>query len=170
MYTKEIIEKVKGSVNIVDVIGSYQSLQRRGKVWLGICPFHEDSTPSLTVNPVLQIYKCFACGASGDVISYVEHAECCSFAEALQLVARRGGVELPADMDETEEDRRARLARETLKEQNRLQQERYISGRQEAAYTSYLASRSLTSEAAEAFGLGYAVSGEFAGRVTYPLY
>ncbi|MBQ8100519.1 MAG: hypothetical protein IJ169_04440, partial [Paludibacteraceae bacterium] len=113
MYSKEIIERIKSSVNIVDVISDYQTLQRRGKHWLGICPFHQDSTPSLTVNPVMQIYKCFACGAAGDVISYVEHAEGCTFSEALLIVAKRGKMEHLLELeDESEEARHRRLLRE----------------------------------------------------------
>lgn len=170
MYTKELIERVKSAVNIVDVIGDYQRLTRHGRSWLGICPFHHDSTPSLTVNPSLQIYKCFACGAGGDVIKYVEHAEGCSFTEAVRIVAKKGNVSLPEDTDETAEQREARLKREQEKHQNQTRQAEFVSHCSDSAFQEYLQARRISPEAASVFCLGLAAEGEFRGRVTYPLY
>lgn len=170
MYSKDLIEQVKSAVNIVDVISDYQTLVKRGRHWIGICPFHADSTPSLTVNPAMQIYKCFACGAGGDVISYVQHVEGCSFTEALQMLAARAHIQLPADTQETEEERAQRLEKERLKAQNRERQQEFESGRDNCFYLQYLEERHISSEAAEAFGLGYACRGEFFGRITYPLH
>lgn len=170
MYTKELIERVKSAVNIVDVIGDYQRLTRHGRSWLGICPFHHDSTPSLTVNPSMQIYKCFACGAGGDVIKYVEHAEGCSFTEAVRIVAKKGNVSLPEDTEETEEQRAARLKREQEKQQNQARQAEYVSHCSDSAFQEYLQARRISPEAASVFCLGLAAEGEFRGRVTYPLY
>lgn len=170
MYSKELIEQVKSAVNIVDVISDYQTLFRRGKHYLGVCPFHNDTTPSLTVNPGMQIYKCFACGASGDVFSYVQHAEGCSFTEALRIVAAKGHVELPEQAQETDEERQARIHREQLKQQNTERQREYEQGRDNPFYLQYLDERAISPEAADVFCLGYAASGEFAFRITYPMF
>jgi len=171
MYSKELIEKIKEANDIVSVIQDYQTLHRHGKQWLGICPFHADSTPSLTVTASMQIYKCFACGASGDVIKYVEHAEGCSFTEALQILARRVHIELPQETEETEEEREARKQREELfLRQEQLQRSFTQDIDQNPYYQMYLEERQISLEAAREFGLGYAAEGEFIGRITYPIY
>ena len=89
--SKEIIDEIKARNDIVDVIGSYISLNEKYK---GLCPFHDDHTPSFSVHPDKQIYKCFSCGESGNVITFVEKFNQVSFAEALSILAERAGVRL----------------------------------------------------------------------------
>ena len=170
MYSKELIDRIKQANDIVSVIQDYQTLTRHGKQWLGICPFHTDSTPSLTVTPSMQIFKCFACGASGDVIKYVQHAEGCSFSEALGILARRAHIEMPEDTGETEEERRKRMERESLFKRNEQQQAVFLQCTDISPYLTYLDERHISEEAAKEFGLGYAAEGEFFGRITYPIY
>ncbi len=92
---KETIERIKSAVNIVDVIGEYVTLKKEGKDYKGLCPFHSDNSPSLTVNAVKGIYKCFACGQGGDVIDFLMRYQKISFEEAMKILADKAGVPLP---------------------------------------------------------------------------
>lgn len=92
--TQEQINEIRNSVNIVDVISSYVSLTPKGKNYFGICPFHDDSNPSMSVSPERQIYKCFSCGATGTVFKFIMDFENVSFREAVQKVADLGGIKI----------------------------------------------------------------------------
>lgn len=83
------VEKIRKSVDIVDIIKNYISLEKRGKNYFGICPFHKDTSPSLSVSPEKQIYNCFSCGASGNVITFVMNYEKVTFDEALEILKNR---------------------------------------------------------------------------------
>jgi DNA primase len=89
------VNEVRDAVNVVDVVGGYVALRQTGKSFVGLCPFHEDSRPSLNVSQEKQIYKCFACGAGGNVFSFVMGMEKVPFVEAVELLARRAGIKLP---------------------------------------------------------------------------
>ncbi len=92
--TNEEFNKIRTSVNIVDVIGSYINLDKKGKNYFGICPFHEDHNPSLSVSEEKQIYTCFVCGATGNVFSFVKDYENISFLEAVEKIADNNGIKL----------------------------------------------------------------------------
>ena len=89
--TKEVIDEIKSKNDIVDVIGSYINLSEKYKA---LCPFHDDHTPSFSVHPDKQIYKCFSCGESGNVITFVQKINGISFEEALKILADRAGIKL----------------------------------------------------------------------------
>lgn len=91
----DFIQQVKHANDIVDVIGSYIELRQRGNNYQARCPFHGEKTPSFNVNRNMQIYKCFGCGDSGDVIKFVQSFESCSFMEALEILAKRAGLKMP---------------------------------------------------------------------------
>lgn len=95
LLSKETVELIKSQLNIVDIVSEYVSLQRVGKNFRGLCPFHSEKTPSFYVNPEKRFYHCFGCGASGDVIKFVQEIENISFTEAIQKLAQRAGIELP---------------------------------------------------------------------------
>lgn len=80
------IEKLRKSVDIVDVIRNYIPLEKRGKIYFGVCPFHKDTLPSLSVSQENQIYKCFCCGASGNVITFIKNYKKVTFDEALKIL------------------------------------------------------------------------------------
>lgn len=80
------IEELRKSVDIVDIVRKYIPLEKRGKIYFGICPFHEDTLPSLSVSQENQTYKCFSCGASGNVITFVKNYEKVTFDEALKIL------------------------------------------------------------------------------------
>ena len=81
------IDQIKRSVRLEEVAGHYVKLSRRGKLFIGLCPFHADHHPSLTVDPQKQTFTCYACGEHGDVIAFVQKAEKCSFAEAVEKLS-----------------------------------------------------------------------------------
>ncbi len=91
-YSEEIVEEVRSRSDIVDVVSGYVKLQRRGSSYLGLCPFHNEKTPSFSVSPDKQIYHCFGCGAGGNVITFLMEYENYSFQEALGILAQRAGI------------------------------------------------------------------------------
>src|SRR5205085_10719167 len=90
----DLIRQVKEANDIVEVVGSYLSLRPAGKTFKGLCPFHEDTRPSLDVDPQKQRYRCWACNKFGDVISFVQEHDRVTFKEALELLGRRAGISL----------------------------------------------------------------------------
>ena len=90
----DFAEQLKSQVDIVRTVGEYVRLRKAGTRWVGLCPFHTEKTPSFGVNP-RGFYKCFGCGAGGDVIKFVMEIEGLSFWEAVKLLAERNGIPLP---------------------------------------------------------------------------
>ena len=100
---KSFIQQVKQANDIVDVIGSYIELRQRGSNYQARCPFHGEKTPSFNVNRSMQIFKCFGCGESGDVITFVEKFESCSTWEAVEILARRANIPMPETPQQRED-------------------------------------------------------------------
>ena len=94
-YSDELIEEVRSKNDIVDVISSYVKLQKKGSSYFGLCPFHNEKSPSFSVSRQKQMYYCFGCGAGGNVFTFLMEYENYSFLEALKYLADRAGVELP---------------------------------------------------------------------------
>lgn len=94
-YPDEVIEEVRSSNNIVDVIGSYVRLQKKGSSYFGLCPFHNEKSPSFSVSPNKQMYYCFGCGAGGNVFTFIMEYENQTFPEAMKVLADRAGIALP---------------------------------------------------------------------------
>ena len=94
-YSDDIIEEVRMKNDIVDVISQYVKLTRRGSSYFGLCPFHNEKTPSFSVTPSKQMYYCFGCGAGGNVISFVMQYENYTFQEAVKFLAKKAGIQLP---------------------------------------------------------------------------
>ena len=88
------IEEIRKSVNIIDIISEYLPLTQRGRNFFGVCPFHDDHSPSMSVSPELQIYTCFSCGATGNVYKFIMDYENISFIESVRLIASKGGVDI----------------------------------------------------------------------------
>ena len=89
-----VIQEIRSKVDIVDIVGEYVPLTQKGKNFFGVCPFHDDTNPSMSVSREKQIYRCFSCGASGNVFQFVQDYEHISFKEALRMLADKAGVEL----------------------------------------------------------------------------
>mgnify|MGYP000937018044 CR=1 FL=1 len=107
-YPEEVIEEVRMRSDIVDVISGYVKLQKKGSNLFGLCPFHHEKSPSFSVSPSKQMYHCFGCGVSGNVITFVMEYENYSFREAVEMLADRSGVKLPNIL---KRQRRRRTAR-----------------------------------------------------------
>ena len=112
-YPDELVEEVRMKNDIVDVVSGYVKIQKKGSSYFGLCPFHNEKSPSFSVSPGKQMYYCFGCGAGGNVFSFVMQYENFTFPEAVKMLAERAGVNLP-EVEYTEEmrrkeDRRSRL-------------------------------------------------------------
>ena len=155
-FSENHIRQILQSVSIVDVVGSYISLKPKGKEQVGLCPFHDDKKPSLSVSASKQIFKCFACGAGGDAIKFLMLREQLSFPEAVRLLAERAGVKLPQQqVSQGEGADRGELAAENLWAARffRNQFEHQDIG---ARARAYVAERGITETTAKRFGLGWA--------------
>jgi DNA primase len=152
----DFVEQLKSSVDIVGVVGEYVRLKKSGtQRYMGLCPFHSEKTPSFTVHVVHQFYKCFSCGAGGDVVKFVMEKEGISFYEALKLLAERYGIPMPKRSQYADEDSKLRGA---IYQMHELAQEKFrahLNGAAGEAARGYLARRGVTPETAEQFGLGY---------------
>ena len=99
-YAQELVEEIRSRSDIVDVISGYVKLQRKGSNYVGVCPFHNDRNPSMSVNQPRQMYHCFSCGAGGDVFKFVMDYENLTFPEAVKVLADRAGIELKTGRSE----------------------------------------------------------------------
>lgn len=160
-FSEEQIEEVRQRSDIVDIIGSYVKLKRSGSGYVGLCPFHNEKTPSFSVNPARQMYKCFGCGVGGNVITFVMEYENYSFPEAMQHLAEQAGISLP-EKEMTAEQKRQESLRTILLEIN-TKAARYYYARlkspQGKTGFDYLKERGLSDETILHFGLGYAGQG-----------
>ncbi len=152
-----IIDQVRLSIDIVDVVGDHVALTRRGKNFVGLCPFHDDSTPSLNVSQEKQIYKCFACGAGGNSFTFLRDIENISFIEAVRQLADRAGIALPdakpADPDQQEVfDQIYRANELAVKYFHHL----LTQDEKAADAMAYLENRGINRDVIDAFSLGYA--------------
>ena len=156
-YSDDIIEEVRMKNDIVDVISQYVRLTRKGNSYFGLCPFHNEKTPSFSVTPSKQMYYCFGCGAGGNVYNFVMQYENYSFGEALSHLAERAGVELPK-IEYSQAARAKAEKRAVLLEINKkAAQYFYYQLRKEngKAAHDYLTGRGLSEETIKKFGLGY---------------
>ncbi len=156
-YPEELVEEVRTKNDIVDVVSGYVRLQKKGANHWGCCPFHNEKTPSFSVNGAKQMYHCFGCGAGGNVFTFVMNYENYSFPEAIKLLAERAGVNLP-ELEYTEEmkareNKRARLM-EINKEAAKFFYYQLRTPAGEIGY-QYLQKRELSDETIKKFGLGY---------------
>ncbi len=156
-YSDDLIEEVRSKNDIVDVIGGYVRLQKKGSTYFGLCPFHNEKTGSFSVSPHKQMFYCFGCGAGGNVFTFLMKYENFTFTEAMQALADRVGVDLP-QQEMTAAAKREADKKTTLLEINK-QAARYFysllrSERGQKAY-GYFRNRELTDETMKKFGLGY---------------
>ena len=156
-YSDDIIEEVRMKNDIEDVISGYVRLQKKGSSYFGLCPFHNEKSPSFSVSPGKQMYYCFGCGAGGNVFTFIMEYENFTFIEAVKYLAERAGVKLP-EGEYSKEQRAAADLKTVLLEVNKKAASYYYyqlkqeSGRQ--AY-EYLKNRELSDETIKSFGLGY---------------
>lgn len=156
-FSEELIEEVRQRNDIVDVISGYVKLQKKGSSYFGLCPFHNEKSPSFSVSRTKQMYYCFGCGAGGNVFTFVMEYENYSFVEAFKMLAERAGVDIPEVEYSKEAKARADL-KATLLEINKLAAKYFyaqLKTEQGKLAHTYLTDRGLGEETITAFGLGY---------------
>lgn len=156
-YPDELIEEVRMKNDIVDVISSYVKLQKKGSSYFGLCPFHNEKSPSFSVSRDKQMYYCFGCGAGGNVFTFLMEYENYSFLEAFKYLADRAGVELPKEEYSKEARQRADMKAVLLEINKEAARYFYVQlkSAQGAHAFTYLKDRRLSGEMIKAFGLGY---------------
>jgi len=156
LFSEDILDDVARANDIVDVVSTYFPLKKAGKDYVALCPFHSEKTPSFTVSPSKQIFKCFGCGRGGSVFNFVMAKENVTFPEAVRILAERAGIELREDPEARQKAQGRRRVRDVLA----WAMERFQAGlahpREGEPAREYLAGRGLTEETIETFGLGFA--------------
>lgn len=156
-YSEELIEDIRNQNDIVDVVSGYIKLKKKGSTYFGLCPFHNEKSPSFSVNGQRQIFHCFGCGEGGNVYSFIMKYENFTFPEAVRYLADRAGVDLPK-VEYSPEERKRDDLKSNLLEINKEAAKYFFrllkSDKGEKAY-KYLINRGLSEETIVKFGLGY---------------
>ncbi|MCP4726824.1 MAG: DNA primase [bacterium] len=156
---EHVIDDIRNSVNIVDVIGSVVRLKKAGQNFIGLCPFHQEKTASFSVSPSKQIYKCFGCGEGGNVFSFLMKDQNMTFADALKQLAEKSGIDLSKYKD-TPQDQEKKQQNEELYAVNEFAAEWFVNNlrntKEGKKALDYLLSRGFKEETLELFGTGYA--------------
>ena len=161
LFTKDSIERVRDAVDMVALVGGKTDLRRVGSRWTGLCPFHDERTPSLSVDPERKLYHCFGCGAGGDAIRFVQETEALDFPEAVEALADRTGVRLEREEDDPAAERRRRRRERLLALLDRTAAfyTAYLWESREAERArEYLSRRGLSETVIREFRVGYAPS------------
>jgi len=155
-YSDELIDEIRIRNDIVDVVSEYIKLEKKGKNYFGLCPFHREKTPSFSVEPNKQIFYCFGCGKGGNVFHFIANIEKLDYIEAVRLLAERAGIPLPENEDE--EQKKTNRQKQVLMSIN-LQAAKYfhemLFSEKGSAARSYLKKRGITEQTIKKFGLGY---------------
>jgi DNA primase len=153
----DFVEQVKSSVDIVKVVGEYVRLRKAGGArYIGLCPFHNEKTPSFGVHPVHQFYKCFGCGEGGDVLTFIMKIDGLSFYEALKSLAERNGIPIPKRQEYSDPETRQRAA---IFQMHEIAEQAFREHLRSSAGTdarAYIEKRGVTADVADHFGMGYA--------------
>ncbi len=152
----DLIDSIRSQADIVDVVSDYVTLRKSGRNYLGLCPFHDEKTPSFSVNPERRIFHCFGCGKGGNVFTFLMEHENVSFVEAVRHVARRLNITIPDTYREREASSEAESLARVTRFAARFFHERLLNGDQGSIVRQYTAKRGLSDETIKSFGLGYA--------------
>lgn len=153
---EELVNSIRSQTDIVDVVSDYVTLRRSGKNYMGLCPFHDEKTPSFSVNPEKQIFHCFGCGKGGSVFTFLVEHENVTFVEAVHHIARRLNITIP----DTQGEREAGSEAESLARVTRFAalffHDRLLNSDRDSVVRKYAEKRGLSEETIKSFGLGYA--------------
>ena len=156
MKADRLLEEIKARIDIVDFISGYVQLKKTGQNWKGLCPFHQEKTPSFTVSQSKQIFHCFGCGAGGDVIAFVLKHDNLSFHETVTLLAKKAGIPLDVTRTDRKHAERDELIREALHAAGNFYYETLPGAKAAAAYVK---GRGISRESIALFRIGYAPPG-----------
>lgn len=159
MITPTTIEQIKNHIDIIDVVGDYVKLKKRGANYLGLCPFHNEKTPSFTVSPAKELYKCFGCGKSGNTITFLMEHDKMTYVEALRWLANRYHIEVE-ETESTPEQKQQQQASESLYiinsfAQKFFEEQLFDHSEGRTIALSYLKERGFREETMRKFQLGY---------------
>ncbi len=161
VFDQVIISQVQQANDIVDVISEHISLKRKGKEMVGLCPFHEDHKPSLYVNPIKQIFKCFACGAGGSVLTFIQMRENLTFPQAIERLAERAGMKLKERQKAKGKSEKVEVDPNQLAKVNtwaaKYFQENLYDQKKGKYARDYIAQRQITAESTKTWQLGLAI-------------
>ncbi len=162
MIDPATIEKILDAADIVDVIGEFVQLRRRGSNYIGLCPFHNEKTPSFTVSPTKQIFKCFGCGVAGNVVSFIKEHEKLNYYDALKFLAKKYGIPVQ-EREMTQEEIDAKKITESLNIVNEFAHQYFTdilhkNPEGQSVGLAYLKERNIREDIIEKFQLGYATS------------
>jgi len=152
------VEEIKSRLNIVDIVGEYVRLTKAGSHWKGLCPFHNEKSPSFMVNEEKQIFHCFGCAKGGDVFSFVQEIESMEFREVLKILAEKAGVQLEEYKGGQVTDNKKRIL-EALELATKFYETQLWKGVGKEGIMQYLHTRGLSDESIQNFRLGYAPNG-----------
>ena len=161
LFTRDSIERLRDAIDMVDLVGTKTDLRRVGSRWTGLCPFHDERTPSFSVNAEEKLFYCFGCQAKGDSFGFVEQAEGLDFREAVELLGDRYGVELQLENDDPQAEERRRRKERLMKLLDRTADfyaKFFWESREAAKAREYLSGRGLGDEVLREFRVGYAPS------------
>lgn len=161
-FDDNLKNQIRQATDVVDLISEYMSLNRKGKEWVGICPFHQDHRPSMYVSPAKQIFKCFACGAAGDVFKFVQMRENISFPDAVERLGERVGIKLEhVSRPQPAEEASSGIDGKGLAKVNQwalgLWKQNFSDEQKGQFARNYLAERQISDESVDQWGLGFAV-------------
>lgn len=151
-----IVDEIRARVDMVDLVSDYVALTQAGNRWKGLCPFHQEKTPSFTVNPQMGIFKCFGCGASGDAFKFLMQMESLTFPEALKRLAERAGVTLPTSRFNPQRSSEKEKFFDASRLAAKFFQEQLLKSPQAQHARDYLKKRGISDAITQKFGLGYA--------------
>src|SRR3990170_2081577 len=155
----DFAQRVKSSADIVSIIGESVRLKKAGSNFIGLCPFHQEKTPSFSVHATRQFYYCFGCGAKGDVFRFVMEMEKVPFPEAVRRVAQRAGIPIPSYATAEEAatpEARLRKALEEVHERALAFYRKQLQSAEAAPLRELIRQRGVSDESVQGFGLGYA--------------
>ena len=153
---EELIDSIRSQADIVDVVSDYVTLRKAGRNYKGLCPFHDEKTPSFSVNPERQIYHCFGCGKGGNVFSFLMEHENVTFVEAVRHIARRLNITIPDTYRERQAGSEAESLAQVTRFAARFFHERLLNAGRDSIVRRYTERRGLSEETVKSFGLGYA--------------
>jgi DNA primase len=157
-YPQEVVDEVLANTDIVDVVSAHVHLQKRGSTYVGLCPFHNEKTPSFNVIPGKQFFYCFGCGAGGSAITFLMKYNNSTFTEALQELADRAGITLPVRELSEEAGKREKHRQDLLavNKETATYYYKLLRSRRGERGMRYFAGRQLSPETLNKFGLGFA--------------
>jgi DNA primase len=156
--SEDTIEKIRNTIDIVDVVSEYVQLKKQGKNYFGLCPFHGENSPSFSVSTEKQIYHCFGCGAGGNVFSFLMEIEGLSFLESVKQAASRTNVELPESFDVPSSSKQSTHATKMIEAHELLKKFYHhllVNTKEGQKPLEYLNNRGITKETIDTFGIGY---------------